>query len=331
MIFPAYILLGFLNHEGWPRTKGLLIRKKVVSCAVLSGGLVELVQAGIALGASRPKIATALLADSFAERDWSLNPGAELWTNFDPSKKVTNKSDKRPAEVIAEQIQYPQFSLAFYNDNPEKALRDFVEWKFILSDLFTTDYHIVFVQGLIWGLSHPEEALASYEEERKRLLTRLPLAISAGLNVPPQIETLEEFADVMEEAVNSFQNKIRPLAEIPQELLKFPTIATRLNSRIFFVDLSQEPKIAGELNTVIERVCDRVDCDVAIDFSGVDYVTNWSLTKLLKLRKLLADHEHKLVLHDVSEPIKKILRFTDLYEIFELADDKPLLKSPRGE
>jgi hypothetical protein len=230
MIFPAYFLFGFLNHEGWPRTKGLLIRKKVVSCAVLSGGLVELVQAGIALGALRPKIAIALLAESFAERDWSLNPVADLWANFDSSKKIANKLDKRPAEVIAEQIQYPQFSLAFYNDNPEKALRDLIEWKFILSNLFTTDYHIVFLQGLIWGLSHSEEALVRYEEERKRLLTTLPLALSAGLNVPPQIETLEEYADAMEEAVNSFQNRIRPLAEIPQELLKFPAIVIRLNS-----------------------------------------------------------------------------------------------------
>jgi hypothetical protein len=232
MTFPAYWLFGFLNYLGWPRTKGLLIHKKVVSSLVLWGGLVELVQAGIALGTLRPKTAITLLADSFAERDWLLNPVTELWAKFDPSKKVANKLDKRPAEVIAEQIQYPQFSLTLYNNNPEKALQDLIEWKFILSDSFTADYHIIFVQGLIWGLSHPEEALASYKEERKRLLTTLPLAISAGLNVPPQIETLEEFADAMEEAVNSFQNRIRPLAEIPQELLKFPAIVTRLNSHI---------------------------------------------------------------------------------------------------
>ncbi|MHC4076622.1 MAG: hypothetical protein ACYSRZ_09485, partial [Planctomycetota bacterium] len=67
------------------------------------------------------------------------------------------------------------------------------------------------------------------------------------------------------------------------------------SDEIVLVDLPQEPQIGNELKTVIGIVLDRGDCDVVVDFSSVDIVTSSSLSKLLKLRKLLADCSHKLV------------------------------------
>jgi len=64
--------------------------------------------------------------------------------------------------------------------------------------------------------------------------------------------------------------------------------------------LSREPEMGNELITVKKMVRDRGDCDVVIDFSGVDIVTSSSLSKLLKLRKMLSDSGHKLVLCSVS-------------------------------
>jgi hypothetical protein len=234
MTFPAYWLFGFLNYAGWPRTKGLLIRKKVVSSVILWSGLVALVRAGIALGALRPKTSIILLADLFSERDWSRQPATELWNEFEPSEQVADNSDKPPEKVIAG-IQSPW---DFFKNKPVKLdnilkdaidLKDSLEWKFILTDKFSAHYHVIFIKGLILGLSHPEEALACYEEKRQRLLKQLPEMLRAGLEVHP-LETLEEFADSMEESVNAFQNEIRPLAEIPQDLLSLPAIAIRLNS-----------------------------------------------------------------------------------------------------
>ena len=50
------------------------------------------------------------------------------------------------------------------------------------------------------------------------------------LQLQAQGLVLEELADAMEESVNSFQNEIRPLGEVRQELLSLPAIASRLNS-----------------------------------------------------------------------------------------------------
>ena len=51
------------------------------------------------------------------------------------------------------------------------------------------------------------------------------------------------------------------------------------------VGLSGEPETGNELITVTKMVRERGNCDVVLDFSGVDIVTSSSLSKLLKLRR----------------------------------------------
>jgi len=94
------------------------------------------------------------------------------------------------------------------------------------------------------------------------------------------------------------------------------------SENIILVDLPQEPEMSDELKCVIEIVRDRGDCDVVIDFSSVDIVTSSSLSKLLKLRKMLADCTHRLVFCSVAAVTRGIFTVTGLDGIFELADDK---------
>jgi len=91
---------------------------------------------------------------------------------------------------------------------------------------------------------------------------------------------------------------------------------------IILVDLSREPEMSDELKSVIAMVRDRGDCDVVIDFSDVDIVTSSSLSKLLKLRKLLADCGHGLVFCNVAAATKGVFTITGLGEVFEFAEDK---------
>ncbi|MHC4584570.1 MAG: STAS domain-containing protein [Planctomycetota bacterium] len=91
------------------------------------------------------------------------------------------------------------------------------------------------------------------------------------------------------------------------------------------VDLSREPEMRDELEAVTEMVRDRSNCDVLIDFSGVDIVTSSSLSMLLKLRKMLSDSTHKLVLCSVSSATKGIFMITGLDGNFEFADNKSVI------
>ena len=91
---------------------------------------------------------------------------------------------------------------------------------------------------------------------------------------------------------------------------------------IILVDLPPEPNMGDELKTVTGVTRDRGDCDVVVDFSSIDIVTSSSLSKLLKLRKLLADCGHRLIFCNVAPATRGIFTVTGLDGIFELADDK---------
>jgi len=91
---------------------------------------------------------------------------------------------------------------------------------------------------------------------------------------------------------------------------------------IILVDLPQEPEMGDELKTVTEMVRDRGNCEVVIDFSSVDIITSSSLSKLLKLRKLLGDCGHRLIFCNVAAATKGIFTVTGLDGIFEIVDDK---------
>ncbi len=91
---------------------------------------------------------------------------------------------------------------------------------------------------------------------------------------------------------------------------------------VILVDLPTEPEMGEELVNVISMVRDRGDCDVVIDFSQVDIVTSSSLSKMLKLRKLLTDCGHKLVFCSVAPATKGVFTVTGLDGVFEFADDK---------
>jgi len=91
---------------------------------------------------------------------------------------------------------------------------------------------------------------------------------------------------------------------------------------IVLVDLKPEPDMGDELKAITETVRYRGDCDVVIDFSVVDIVTSSSLSKLLKLRKLVGDCGHRLVFSSVAPATKGIFTVTGLDGVFEMADDK---------
>jgi anti-anti-sigma factor len=91
---------------------------------------------------------------------------------------------------------------------------------------------------------------------------------------------------------------------------------------IILVDLPCEPEMGDELKTVSDIVRDRGDCEVVVDFSKVDIITSSSLSKLLRLRKLVGDCGHRLVFCSVAPATKGIFTVTGLDGVFEIVDDK---------
>ena len=91
---------------------------------------------------------------------------------------------------------------------------------------------------------------------------------------------------------------------------------------IILVDLPSEPEMGEELKTITEIVRNRGDCEVVVDFAKVDIITSSSLSKLLRLRKLIGDCGHRLVFCSVAPATKGIFTVTGLDGVFEIVDDK---------
>ena len=94
------------------------------------------------------------------------------------------------------------------------------------------------------------------------------------------------------------------------------------SENIMLVDLPAEPEITDEMKIVMDLVLNRGDCDVVMDFSGVDIVTSSSLSSMLKLRKMLNDCGKRLVFCNVASATKRVFVTTGIDEIFDFADDK---------
>ena len=94
------------------------------------------------------------------------------------------------------------------------------------------------------------------------------------------------------------------------------------SEEIILVDLPPEPDMGEELKTVTQVGRDRGDCEVVIDFSKVDIITSSSLSKLLRLKKLMSDCGHRLVFCNVAPATKGIFAVSGLDGIFEIVDDK---------
>jgi anti-anti-sigma regulatory factor len=94
------------------------------------------------------------------------------------------------------------------------------------------------------------------------------------------------------------------------------------SENVILVELPPEPEFGEELKSATEIVRDRGDCDVILDFSSVDIVTSSSLSKLLKLRKLLVDCGHQLIFCSIASATRGIFTVTGLDGVFEVVDDK---------
>lgn len=92
---------------------------------------------------------------------------------------------------------------------------------------------------------------------------------------------------------------------------------------IILANIQSEPLMGDELNALYSVIRGRGGCDVLIDFSGEKHiVTSPSISKLLKLHKLLIDEGYSLVLFNLHESTKCTFKYAGLHGHFTFADDK---------
>ena len=95
------------------------------------------------------------------------------------------------------------------------------------------------------------------------------------------------------------------------------------SERIILVELTDDPEFSDELNALYERLEKSNKKDVVMNFSQVKFMNSSNISLLLKVRKILTDNNHKLLLCEISVQVWGVFLLTGLDAIFNVAEDTP--------
>ena len=104
-------------------------------------------------------------------------------------------------------------------------------------------------------------------------------------------------------------------------------MATEWSDSITICDLSDEPEFSEEINEVTNRLQEMSNEEtphVILNMSAVTYLNSSNLAQLLRLRRAVTDHNKKLTLCAVADPVWSIMLLTGLDKVFTFVPDKAL-------
>lgn len=99
-------------------------------------------------------------------------------------------------------------------------------------------------------------------------------------------------------------------------------VQNNISQDTLLVDLTPEPQMCDELESINETLRYDGHCNVVVDFTNADIVTASSLSKLMKLRQMLTTSGRRLVLCGLSHNTRGIFSKTALDRVFEFAASK---------
>lgn len=92
------------------------------------------------------------------------------------------------------------------------------------------------------------------------------------------------------------------------------------SDNILMVDLQDDPSLTDDLTALIEKIDEKKGVDVVLNFTGVDFLNSSNIAKLLKLRKIINNHQRKLVLCGINTNVWGLFMVTGLDKVFEFTE-----------
>jgi hypothetical protein len=226
--FSTFFTHSNLAQAGWPREKGWLRKKQVVDLGVFTSTISVLNQIGITLGAGAPEMAAKLLTHAFSNRDWANTSVHDFFDRFDPQQKILRNPELMPWDTL-NYFEYKPKSIS--------ELETTVPWEFLSEDQTVVDYTGGYIESIVWGLLHHEDARSLIEQQSPRMVEKLREYQEYGLRIDGNI--LSNFEEWLEEAnrlTTGFIAIVGELPEIEPTMLDHSGIAARLNKSMGLVD-----------------------------------------------------------------------------------------------
>ncbi len=215
--FTQFYVAKQLRHMGWPKSKGIF-RKDYVDTRLLDVVVQGAIQVSVGLGAGRPQLGIAVLADTFANNPWTTESTTKLLRILKEGEhEIENNPESLPWEAL-----YLKHRIAPNgHDIPWKQLDDAaILWAMISA------------QGIFWGLTHERDMPGIFAKDKANYERTAIEAIAAGVTGSGKYpwKSLEHFYEVCEDLVRDFESVRPPLREIPSALQTAPEIARALRT-----------------------------------------------------------------------------------------------------
>ena len=91
---------------------------------------------------------------------------------------------------------------------------------------------------------------------------------------------------------------------------------------VILAEVASDPDFTDEINMLLERLGKNAK-EVVVNFSKVKYLNSSNISLLLKLRKVLLDNNHRLLLCEIPVQVWGVFLLTGLDAIFDVAEDTP--------
>jgi anti-sigma B factor antagonist len=95
------------------------------------------------------------------------------------------------------------------------------------------------------------------------------------------------------------------------------------SENVSIVHLGTDPQFSDDLAGLEASLAKGGPTHVVLDFSGVQFLNSSNLSRLLRVRKQLADKDCRLVLCGISTKLWSAFLVTGLDKVFELTDAVP--------
>ena len=219
MRFLEFFLYGHLTNMGWPKKKGIF-RRQYVDAHLADVAIEQSLMIATGVGASRPKIAVSLLAETFAGNPWTEQSISELMDYLRVARDiVANQPDIPPWQAI-----WQPFRLAPYTSE--------LRW----SDLFDDNLGLIRSQAgayaVYWGLSNHLCMREAFDLAKSEYEASAAYANEYGLEMsgtyPLSLDQLYQACNDMVLAFQITQAPLPPFDSTPSVLRAVPEIAQRL-------------------------------------------------------------------------------------------------------
>lgn len=200
--FAYHYMENLLLATGGPKRRSFFNSEAVFDATLVDTVEKQMIEYGAALGACRSKLALQIITSAYKDKNWESEDAPDI-------KKFITEAFQSD-EVVPTKVVQP---ISFLKQGNEVAVTT------LHNREIQAGLEQIFIEALLWGLSHPNEFKSWYEKDYEEKIRNLDKYMESGLDIN-SIPTLFQYLSECDKMIDDYQQKMGPLPQtIPHRLI----------------------------------------------------------------------------------------------------------------